>query len=90
MTVRAISLFDILLNLFGSGEQGHRAMVKFEQRRPRDDGPIEKFLNDLKLLRRRSNPDEGISEESLAIASKFTDEKKSDELKTMLVAHFTF
>ena len=66
---RARKTFDIFLNRFGSGVQGHRAMVKFEKRRQRDDETIDKFLNDLELLRRRSNPDERLSERNLAIAS---------------------
>ena len=63
-------------------------MVKFEKRRQRDDESIDKVLEDLELLRRRSNPDERISERNLAIASKFMDGVKSDELKTMLATHF--
>ena len=85
----ARNIFDILLNRFGSGLQGHQAMVKFEKRRQRDDESIDKFLDDLELLRRRSNPDERISERNLAIASKFMDGVKSEELKTMLATHFT-
>ena len=85
----ARKIFDILLNRFGSGVQGHQAMVKFEKRRQRDDKSIDKFLNDLELLRRRSNPDEKISERNLAIASKFMDGVRSEELKTMLATHFT-
>ena len=85
----ARKIFDILLNRFGSEVQGHQAMVKFEKRRQRDDESIYKFLDDLELLRRRSNPDEKISERNLAIASKFIDGVKSEELKTMLVTHFT-
>ena len=85
----ARKIFDILLNRFGSGVQGHQAMVKFENRRQRDDESIDKFLDDLELLRRRSNPDKRISERNLAIASKFMDGVKSEELKTMLATHFT-
>ena len=40
----ARKIFDILLNRFGSGVQGHQAMVKFEKRRQRDDVSIDKFL----------------------------------------------
>ena len=47
------------------------------------------LLDDLDLLRRRSNTDERISERNLALASKFLDGVKSDELKTMLVTCFT-
>ena len=82
-------IFDILLNHFGSGVQGHQAMAMFEKRRQRDDESIDKFLDELELLRRRSNSDERISERNLAIASKFMDGVKSDELKTMLATHFT-
>ena len=64
-------------------------MVKFEKRRQRDEESIDKFLDDLELLRRRSNPDERISERNLAIASKFMDGVRSEELKTMLATHFT-
>ena len=64
-------------------------MVKFEKRRQRNDESIDKFLDDPELLRRRSNHDEIISERNLAIASKFIDRVKSDELKTMLGTHFT-
>ena len=85
----ARKLFDILLNRFFSGVQGHQAMVKFEKRRQRDDESIDKFLDDLELLRRRSNPDDRISERNLAIASKFMNGLKNDELKTMLATHFT-
>ena len=85
----ARNIFDILLNRFGSGVQGHQAMVKFEKRCQRDDESIDKFLDDYELLRRRSNHDEGISERNLAIALKFMDGVKSDELKTMLATHFT-
>ena len=85
----ARKIFDILLNRFGSGVQGHQAVVNFKKRRQRDDESIDKILDDLELLRRRSNPDERKSERNLVIASKFRDEIKSDELKTMLATHFT-
>ena len=83
----ARKIFDILVNRFGSGVQGHQAMVKFEKRRQRDDEFIDLLLDDLELLRRRSNPNERISERNLAIASKFMDGVKSEELKTLLAAH---
>ena len=51
----ARKIFDILLNRFGSGLQGHQAMVKFEKRRQREDESIDNFLSDFELLRRRSN-----------------------------------
>ena len=85
----ARNIFDITLNGFGSGVQWHQAMVKFEKRRQRDDESIDNLLDDRQLLRRRSNTDERISERNLAIASKFMDGVKSEELKTMLATHFT-
>ena len=85
----ARKLFDILLNGFGSVVQGHQAVMKIEKRRQRDDESIDRFLNDLQLLRRTSNPVERISERNLAIASTFMDRVKSDELKSMLATHFT-
>ena len=46
----ACKIFDILLNRFGSGVQGHQAMVKFEKRRQRDDESIDKFWTTLNCL----------------------------------------
>ena len=64
------------------------APVCFEKRRQRDDKSFDKFLDDLELLRRRIS-EERISERNLAIASKFMDGVKNDELKTMSATHFT-
>ena len=51
----AEKIFEILLNRgLGSGVQGHQAMM----RRQREDETIDKFLDDLEMLRRRSQPDE--------------------------------
>ena len=85
----ACKIFGNLMNRFRSGIQGHQAMAKSEKRRQSDDESIDKFLDGLELLRRRSNLDERISERNLAIDSKFLDGTKSDELKTMLATHFT-
>ena len=51
--------------------------------------PIDKFLDEFELLRRRSKPDERIPERNLAVASKFMDRLKSDELKAIVATHFT-
>ena len=37
-------------------------MVKLKKRLQREDESIDKFLDDLEMLRERSNPDERISE----------------------------
>ena len=77
-------IFDIKLNRFGSGVQGHQAMAKFEKRRQRDYESIDKFF----YAQKRSNPDKRISERNLAIATKFIDGVKSADLKKMLATHF--
>ena len=64
-------------------------MVKFEKRHQRHVESIDKFLDDLELLRKRSNLDEKNPERNLAIASKPMDGVKSDKLKTMLATQFT-
>ena len=73
----AEKIFEILLNRFGSGVQGHQAMMRFEKRRQREDEMIDKFLDDLEMLRRRSQPDESNRRMNLAVASKFIDGVKS-------------
>ena len=85
----AEKIFEILLNRFGSGVQGHHAMMRFEKRRQREDETIDKFLDDLEMLRRRSQPDESNRRMNLAIASNFIDGVKNDELRTMLATHYT-
>ena len=45
-------------------------MMRFEQRRQREDETINKFLDDLEMLRRDSQPDESNSKMNLAAASK--------------------
>ena len=85
----AEKIFEILLNRFGSGLQGHQAMMRFEKRRHREDETIDKFLDDLEMLRRRSQPDESNRRMNLAVASKSIDGVKNDELRTMLATHYT-
>ena len=85
----AEKIFEILLYRFGSGVQGHQAMMRFEKRRQREDETIDKFLDDLEMLRRCSQPDESNRRMNLAVASKFIDGVKNDELRTMLATHYT-
>ena len=85
----AEKIFEILLNRFGSGVQGHQAMMRFKKRRQREDERIDNFLDDLEMLRRRSQPDESNRWMNLAVASKFIDGVKNDELRTMLATHYT-
>ena len=85
----AEKIFEVLWNRFGSGVQGHQAMMRFEKRRQRKDETIDKFLDDLEMFRRRSQPDESNRRMNLAVASKFIDVGKNDELRTMLTTHYT-
>ena len=85
----AEKIFEILLNRFGSGVHGHQAMMRFEKRRQREDETIDKFLDDLEMLRRRSQPDESNRRMNLTVASKFIDGVKNDELRTMLATQYT-
>ena len=85
----AEKILEILLNCFGSGVQVHQVMMRFEKRRQREDETIDKFLDDLEMLRRRSQPDESNRRMNLAVASKFIDGVKNDEFRTMLATHYT-
>ena len=85
----AEKIFEILLKRFDSEVQGHQAMMRFKKRRQRGDETIDNFLDDLEMLRRRSQPDELNRRMNLAVASKFIDGVDNDELRTMLATHYT-
>ena len=61
----------------------------FEKRRQRDDESIDRFLDDLESLRRRSDPEESTNRRNFSIASKFIGGVKSDDLRTILVTYYT-
>ena len=82
-------IFEIFLNRFSSGVQGRQAMMRFEKRRQREDETMDKFLDNLEMLRRRSQPDESYRRMNLAVASKFVDGVKNDKLRMMLATHYT-
>ena len=69
--------------------KGHQAMMRFEKRKQRDDESIDRFLDDLESLRRRSDPEESTNRRNFSIASKFIDGVKSDDLRTMLATYYT-
>ena len=69
--------------------KGHQAMMRFEKRRQRDDESIDRFLDYLESLRRRSDPEESTNRRNFSIASKFIDGIKSDDLRTMLATYYT-
>ena len=64
-------------------------MMRFEKQRQRKDETIDKFLEDLEMLRRRSQSDESNRRMNLEVASKFINGVKYDELRTMLATHYT-
>ena len=74
-------------------------MIRFEKRRQQrdslqerrqlEDETIDKFMDDLDMLRGRSQSDESNSRLSLAVASKIIDGVKNEELRTMLATHYT-
>ena len=63
--------------------------MRFEKRRQRKDETNDKFLDDFEMLRRRCQQDESNRRMNLAVASKFIDGVKNDELQTMLATHYT-
>ena len=81
--------FKILLNRIGSGMKGHQAMMSFEKRRHRDDESIDRFLDNLESLRRRSDPQESPNRRKFRVASRFINGVKSDDLRTMLATYYT-
>ena len=85
----ADKIFEILLNRFGSGMKGHQAMRRFKKRKQRDDESIDRFLDDLESLRRRSDPEESTNRRNFSIASKFIDGIKNDDLRTRLATYYT-
>ena len=85
----ADKIFEILLNRFGSGMKGHHAMMRFEIIRQREDESIDRFLDDLESLRRRSDPEESTNRRNFVIASKFIDGVRSDDLRTMMATYYT-
>ena len=64
-------------------------MMRFEKRRKRKDETIDKFLDNLEMLRGRSQPDDSNRRMNLTVSSKFTDGVKNDELRAMLATHYT-
>ena len=63
-------------------------MMRFEKRRQREDETIDKLLENLEMLRRRSQQDESNRRMNLAVASKFNDGVTNDEPRTMLATHY--
>ena len=85
----AEKILENLLNRFGSGVLGHQVMMRFEKRRQREDEIRDKLLDDLEILRSRSQPDELNSRMKLAVASKFIIGVKNVDLETRLATLYT-
>ena len=64
-------------------------MMRFKKRRQREDDTTDKFLDDLEMLRRPKQPDESNRRMNLAVASKFIEGVKNDELRTTLATPYT-
>ena len=64
-------------------------MMRFEKRRQGEDKTIDKFLDDLEIVRRRSQQDESNSRMDLAVATKLIDGVKNDEFMIILTTHYT-
>ena len=69
--------------------EGHQAMMRLEKRRQREDESIDRFLDDLESLMRRSDPEESTNRRNFGIASKYIDGVRSDDLRTMLATYYT-
>ena len=63
--------------------------MRTEKRKQRDDGSIDRFLDDLESLRRDSDPEESTNRRNFSIASKFVDGARSDDLRTILATYYT-
>ena len=63
--------------------------MRFEKQRQLEDETIDRFLHNLEMLRRRSQPDESNRRMNLAVPSKFIDGVKNDELRTRLATQYT-
>ena len=85
----ADKIFEILLNRFGSENKGYQDMMRFEKRKHRDDKSIDRFLDDLERLRRRSDPEESTNRRNFSITSKFIDGVKCDDMRTVLATYVT-
>ena len=69
--------------------KGHQTRMRFEKRRQRDNESVDRFLDDLESLRRRSDQEESTNRKNFSIASKCIDGEKSDDLRTMLATYYT-
>ena len=64
-------------------------MMRFQKRKHRKYETINKFQDNLEMLRRPSQPDESNRRMNLAVASKFIAGVKNYELRRMLATHYT-
>ena len=69
--------------------EGSPSDDEIRKKRQRDDESVDRFLDDLESLRRRSDPEESTKRRNFSIASKFIDGVKSDDFRTMLATYYT-
>ena len=69
--------------------KGHQTMMRFEKEDRGTKSQSVGFLDDLESLKRRSDPEESTNRRNFSIPSKFIDEVKSDDLRTMLATYYT-
>ena len=74
----AKNIFETLMNRFVSGVHGHQAIMRFRNRKLRDEENIDNFLDDIEMLRRRSQPDKSNSRLNRAVGSNSNDNVNSD------------
>ena len=72
----ADNIFETLLKRFGPGMKDHQAMMRFEKRRQRDDESVDRFLDDLESLRRRSDPEESTNRRNFSVQKVYRRGKK--------------
>ena len=86
-TTTPLELGDLMAKL----DQIDRKLKYSEEDREmiKDDESIDRFLDELESLRKRSDPEESTNRRNFSIVSKFIDGVKSDDLRTMLATYYT-
>ena len=73
----ADKISEVLLNRF-----------RLETKRQRDDESIDRFLDNIKGLRRRRDQEESTKRRNYSMASKFVDGVKDDNLRALLATNY--
>ena len=62
--------------------------MRFMKKRKKEEASIDRFEDNLKRLDRRSGPEQSTERRNKSIASKFTDEVRSDDMRKEVLAIF--